>query len=159
LSQVASRVAAEQVERLELTYGTERVRAQLAALERHGAAVEDPAQWIEVALAGDFKPTGLETVARYACGADRLEPQGRFVFWNLLGLRRCAACGTFVVTPRLDEATVGRIFAESYFAGEGSNPEFWGARREPMFAEVLGLLRHYDVRRAFDVGAAYGHLL
>lgn len=159
MSQAGSRVSAAQVERLERVYGAGRVRTQLAALERHGPAVEDAAQWLELALAGDFKPTGLETVAVCACGSTRLEPLGRFVFWNLLGLRRCAECGTLVVTPRLDQPTVGRIFAESYFAGEGSNPEFWGTRREPMFAEVLGLLRRYEVRRAFDVGAAYGHLL
>jgi SAM-dependent methyltransferase len=154
-----ARVPAALVARLGATYGEACVRAQLEALARHGAAVEDPARWLEVALAGDFKPTGIETVGQCACGSRDFERLGWFVFWNLLGLRRCARCGTIVVSPRLDAPTVDRIFRESYFAAEGSDPNYWGARREPMFREVHGLLARLGARRVFDVGAAYGHQL
>ncbi|MCU0622163.1 MAG: class I SAM-dependent methyltransferase, partial [Gemmatimonadales bacterium] len=152
-------VSGELVARLEAAHGREAVAAQLRQLARHGAAVEDPDRWLELALAKQFQPTGLEVVPQCACGSRELDRVGWFEFWNLLGLARCRICGTTVVTPRLDLATVQRIFAESYFAEEGADPRYWGRRRMPVFEEVHRLLRRFGVKRVFDVGCAYGHLL
>jgi SAM-dependent methyltransferase len=133
------------------------VDGQLAALARYGDVVEDPRLWLETALAHDFKPMAIERVSACACGATNSISRGYFIYWNLLGIRECLPCGMVYVSPRLTAGAMRTIFETYYF--DLSNPEYWDSRREPIFAEVVGLLRTLGCRKIFDVGAAYGHFL
>jgi SAM-dependent methyltransferase len=138
-------------------HGEDAVRRQLAALARHADAVDDPELWLRTALTHDFKFTPIERVERCGCGSLSHEPLGRFVFWNLLGLRRCRDCGLLFVSPRPTEEAMGRIFNEHYF--DYRDPDHWGSRRVRIFEDVTRLIRRAGCRRVFDIGAAYGHFL
>lgn len=146
-----------QLARLRTQYGEHAVRRQLRALERHGAAVDDPDVWLRVALERRFKYTPIETVARCACGSSTSEHLCRFIYWNLLGLRQCRRCGLVFVSPRPTRRAIQRIFSRFYFRER--DPEFWGHRRLPIFREVLEQLVRLGCNTVFDVGAAYGHLI
>lgn len=79
------------------------------------------------------------------------------MFWNLLALRQCRSCGLVFVSPRLTSAAMRRVFSDCYF--ELSEPDYWGSRREPVFQDILRLLRRYGCRTVFDVGTAFGHFV
>lgn len=138
-------------------YGDAAVDTQLQALAAHGDAVDDPALWLDTALAQGFKYMPIERLRRCACGSTSLELLSRFVFWNLQGITRCNACGLTFVSPRLTSAAISRVFSEFYF--DLAQPEYWGQRRQSVFADVYRLLRRNPCRRVLDVGAAYGHFV
>lgn len=139
------------------TYGPEAVARQQARLARDAAAIDDPSLWLQTALARDFQDVPIERRDTCACGARALQPLCRFVFWNLLGVNGCGQCGALVVSPRLTDAAVARLFTARYFADHP--PTYWGERRRPVFRQVHALLAARGVTRVLDVGAAYGHLL
>jgi len=145
------------MERLRGEYGAEAVELQCQALRRHGAVVDDPALWLGAALEGQFKFMPIEAVTACPCGSTASVLLSRFVFWNLLGLRQCSACGLLFVSPRLTAQAMTQHFEEHYH--DPAHPEHWGQRRLPIFRDVLRILRQLEVRRVFDVGAAYGHFL
>lgn len=138
-------------------YGEQAVREQLERLLRDRAAIDDPALWLRTALAGRFEDMPIERVAACCCGSADVHALSRFVFWNLQGVTGCRTCGAVFASPRLADAAVQRVFAESYFAGDP--PAFWGPRRAPVFRQVREVLSAAGARRVLDVGAAYGHLL
>lgn len=142
---------------LRARFGDGAVDAQLAALDLHGEVVDEPLLWLRTALEGNFKFMEIERVARCACGARDSTGLGRFVFWNLLGLRRCSACGLLFVSPRLTADAVARTFNEGYF--DVSHPDYWGSRREPVFRDVVRLLEGVGAQRVLDVGCGYGHFV
>ncbi len=143
--------------RLRERYGQEAVEFQLRSLERHGSVVDDPRLWLEVALARGFKFMPIARVNRCPCGSSETRLLGRFVFWNLLGLRECDRCGLLLVSPRLSNDAMRSVFAEHYF--DYTNLKVWGERRAKVFADVLQILRSRGVRNVFDVGAAFGHFV
>ena len=143
--------------RLRERYGEEAVEFQLRSLERHGSVVDDPQLWLEVALAGVFKFMPIARVDRCPCGSSETKFLGRFVFWNLLGLRECARCGLLLVSPRLTKEAMRSVFTEHYFDYEKLN--VWGERRGKVFTDVLRILKSRGVRSVFDVGAAFGHFV
>ncbi len=147
----------QQIVRLRRSHGELRVQQLLEDLDRHGDVIDDPVLWLDTAAKRRFRYTPIEAVQRCTCGADTIVPVGRFVYWNLLGICRCATCGVLLASPRLTDAAMRGIFGSSYFKSQP--PAFWGERREPIFAEILALLHRYECRTVFDVGAAYGHLL
>jgi SAM-dependent methyltransferase len=138
-------------------YPEAEVERQLAALGRHGSAVDDPELWLRTALEYNFQFTPIETVERCPCGNGAHEKLGSFVHWNLLGVRRCTACGLVFVSPRLTRDVMDRIFNQDYF--EDGDPEFWGKRRVPVFRDVTRWIRRFGSRSVYDVGAAYGHFV
>ena len=138
-------------------HGKEAVDLQLAALLKHGNVIDDPRLWLEAALAHDFKFMPVEVVSRCACGSRATRSLGRFLFWNLLGVRECARCGMLFVSPRLTRDAINSIFSDAYF--ENVDLEWWGARRARIFADVMRVLEAHGVRSVFDVGAAYGHFV
>jgi SAM-dependent methyltransferase len=138
-------------------YGKDAVESQLAALARHGTAVDDTTLWLKAALSGNFKFMPMEHVHSCPCGSTRTTSLGRFVFWNLLGLRECDRCGLLIVSPRLTKDAMNAVFAEHYF--DHSDLELWGARRSDVFADIFRVLKSRGVRTVFDVGAAYGHFV
>jgi SAM-dependent methyltransferase len=138
-------------------HGAEKVGRYLATLERHGDAVEEPELWLRTALSHDFKFTPIERVERCACGSGDHERLSRFVFWELLGIRRCRSCGLVFLSPRPTAEAMERIFNEHYF--DPGDPDYWGSRRRPIFEDVARLLRRAGCRRVLDVGAAYGHFV
>ena len=138
-------------------YGDAKVDAQLDALRRHGDTIDDPDVWLGAALAGDFKFMAVERVAACCCGSADSEALVRFIFWNLLGLRRCRSCGTLFVSPRLSPEAMRRVFDTSYF--DHADIERWGRRREPIFDDAIRILRGIGARSVFDVGTAYGHFV
>ena len=143
--------------RLRERYGEEAVEFQLKSLERHGDVVDDPQLWLEVALAGRFKFMPIGRVDRCPCGNNETRFLGRFVFWNLLGLRECSRCGLLVVSPRLTKEAMRSVFTEHYF--DYANLNVWGERRARVFADVLRILESRGVHNVFDVGAAFGHFV
>jgi SAM-dependent methyltransferase len=149
--------ASPSLSRLRERYGEKAVEFQLKSLERHGNAVDDPAAWLEVALAGGFKFVPITRVDRCPCGSGETRLLSRFIFWNLLGLRECDRCGLLLVSPRLTNEAMRSVFAEHYF--DYSDLKVWGERREKVFADVLRILRSHGVRNVFDVGAGFGHFV
>ncbi len=145
----------EVVRSLASRFGEEAVATQLVALERHGDVVDEPQLWLRLALEGEFKFRPLEEPRLCPCGSDRSTLLGRFVYWNLLGLRRCEACGLIRVSPRLTPRAMEDVFNEEYVRRDP--PAFWGARRIPIFGSIVRTLRRAGARKVFDVGAAYGH--
>jgi SAM-dependent methyltransferase len=143
--------------RLSARFGVARVSAQVDALRAHGPLVEDPELWLETAVARNFKRVELEAVATCPCGSADDVVLDRFVYWDLLAVRRCRGCGLLRTSPRLSPAAVAWVFEQHYF-GDG-DPSAWDARRLPVFADVLRILRRCGSRRVFDVGTAYGHFL
>ena len=150
-------VRGELLERFQTRYGRAAVERQLTALVRDARAIDNPELWLSCALEGDFKDMPIEMVSVCPCGSPHLQLLSRFIFWNLLGLRECERCSLLVVSPRLTAAAMTKVFNENYFAG--ADPSYWGSRREPVFREVVGLLKDVGARRIADVGAAYGHFL
>ena len=157
IGDLADRDLADLVPVLRRRYGGAAVERQLDNLRRHGASVEDARLWLSQAVRGDFKFMPIEHVERCLCGSRRSTLINRFVFWNLLGTRRCDDCGTLFVSPRLTANVFRALFDESYF--DHRNVEFWGRRRRSVFADALRLLRRYSARSVFDVGCAYGHFV
>jgi SAM-dependent methyltransferase len=145
------------LQRLYERYGEQAVEIQLSALERHGKAVDDPNLWLEAALAGGFKFMPIEHVHRCPCGSTETTLLGRFVFWNLLGIRECDKCRLLFVSPRLSKEVMRSVFAEHYF--DYMDLKVWGERRRRVFADVLQLLKSRGVAKVFDVGAAFGHFV
>lgn len=144
-------------EELTAVYGAERVRRQLVALEAHAEAIEDPELWLEVAVRRDFKFMPIESVAECPCGSPRSRHLSYFVYWNLLGVRRCLDCGLVFVSPRLTREAMERVFNEHYFSG--SDQVHWDERRIPVFRDVVRLLRRYDCESVLDIGSAYGRFV
>ena len=140
---------------LSARYSEDSVRTQLEALERHGSVVDEPELWLRTAVERSFRFTPIEATQRCACGSDRTRLLSRFVFWNLLGVRRCEECGLVFVSPRLTQDAMGWVFNERYF--RRTDPDYWGGRRVPIFRDITRLLRRYGVQSVLDVGAAYGH--
>jgi SAM-dependent methyltransferase len=138
-------------------YGEAAVVFQLKSLERHGSVVDDPKLWLEVALAGGFKFMPIARVDRCPCGSTQTTLLNRFVFWNLLGLRECDRCGVLFVSPRLTKEAMRSVFAEHYF--DYADLKVWGERRGRVFSDVLRVLQSRNVRKVFDVGAAFGHFV
>jgi SAM-dependent methyltransferase len=138
-------------------YGKEAVELQLGALKRHGTTVDNPQLWLEEALRGGFKFMPIEHVDRCPCGSTDTTLLSRFVFWNLLGLRECERCGLLFVSPRLTKEAMESVFSEHYF--DYNDLECWGERRSKVFADVMRVLQSRNVRKVFDVGAAYGHFV
>jgi SAM-dependent methyltransferase len=151
------REALPSLRRLYERYGNAAVETQLAALERHGDLIDDPELWLETALAGDFKFMAIERVQRCPCGSDHSTHISRFLYWNLLGMRRCDRCGVIFVSPRLTSEAMASVFAEHYF--DYNDLATWGERREPVFAEIMSMLTSRNVKSVLDVGAAYGHFV
>jgi SAM-dependent methyltransferase len=142
---------------LSITYPPGEVVRQMESLREHGDAVEVPDLWLKTAVAHRFKHMPIERVRQCICGSHDHEHVGRFIFWNLLGLRECRRCGVLFVSPRLTQEAMARIFNEVYFSD--SDMGRWGARREPVFEDVMRYLRRLGCRTVFDVGAAYGHFV
>ncbi len=142
---------------LYVRYGKAAVRAQLSALEQHGEAIDEPQLWMETALTHGFKFMPIERVEECLCGSRRITRLCRFVYWNLLGLQQCGSCGLLLVSPRLTQSAMRKVFREFYL--DPSHPDYWGSRRVPIFSDIVRLLRHYGCQTVFDVGAAYGHFL
>lgn len=143
--------------RLSDTFPRGEVLRQIESLRAHGDAVEVPDLWLRTAVARRFKHMPIERVQECFCGSRDHKLLGRFVFWNLLGLRACRRCGALFVSPRLTREVIARIFNEIYFSD--GDMSAWGARREPVFEDVLRYLRKFGCRTVFDVGAAYGHFV
>lgn len=142
---------------LTAVHGEERVSRQLIALEAHGAAIEDPDLWLEVAVRRDFKFMPIEAVLECPCGSARSRHVSYFVYWNLLGLRRCLHCGLVFVSPRLTGEAMDRVFNEHYFSG--SDQDHWDERRIPVFRDVVRLLRRHGCHSVLDIGSAYGRFV
>ncbi len=154
---VVQAVTHDTLNALRARFGAGAVDRQLAALARDRDAVDDADLWLTCALEREFKDMPIERVSRCPCGGRELTRLSRFVFWNLLGVSQCRRCGLVLVSPRLTSEAMARVFNESYFAD--ADPSYWGRRREPVFDEVVGILRRLGCERVADVGAAYGHFL
>ena len=147
----------ELLPRLRERYGQARLLQQLDSLRRHGDTVDDPQLWLQTALEHGFKFMPIECIQECPCGSRETVLLYHYVFWNLLALRECRHCGLLFVSPRLTRQAMYEVFNKWYF--DHSNQEFWGARRLPVFRDILRILRRYDCHYIFDVGAAYGHFL
>ena len=142
---------------LKKKYGETKVRMQLDAMDRYGDAVTEPALWLSTALENNFHFCPIELVKQCQCGSDKSALLSRFIFCNLLGIRKCEECGLVFVSPRLTKESMNRFFEEAYF--NNVNPEIWGKRRMPIFKDILRILESLSVHTIFDVGAANGYFV
>jgi SAM-dependent methyltransferase len=150
-------VPEELVFRLEKEYGRSAVADQMRSLVRHGPAIADPERWLRAAVQGGFRFMPIELVKLCPCGEGQSEELSRFVYWNLLSIRQCCACGLAFVSPRLTADALKHIFEEHYFSD--TSLQYWDERRELVFQEVIEVLHELGARSVFDVGAAYGHFV